>query len=73
MGAVYKNVKYRAIVNQDVMVHCKGYSGMLSNVNLMGAEHLLNSKARMIELNPKDSASDNNSVILSQPKDDEEQ
>lgn len=40
--------KYEAIGDADVMIHARGYSGKLSNVNLTGAEHLVKSKAGLL-------------------------
>lgn len=40
--------KYEATVEKDVMIHAKGYSGKLSNVNVVGAEHLVKSKAGLL-------------------------
>jgi hypothetical protein len=37
--------KYEATTDEDVMIHARGYSGKLSNVNESGAKHIIESKA----------------------------
>lgn len=51
------SVKYEATVDHDPTVYCKGYSGKLSNVNLVGADHLCKSKA-YLKLKPKPESPD---------------
>lgn len=53
------DVKYEATVDHDPVIHAKGYSGKLSNVNLMGAEHLVKSKAGLLKQKPKDATETN--------------
>jgi len=41
--------KYESPSEADVVVHCQGYSGKLSNINLSGAEHLVKSKSPLLK------------------------
>ena len=36
--------KYDCNLEKDIVVHAKGYSGKLSNINLSGAEHMAKDK-----------------------------
>lgn len=36
--------KYEATVEKDVRIHTRGYSGMLSNINLAGADNIVKDK-----------------------------
>lgn len=37
--------KYACNLEQDVLVHTKGYSGKISTINLSGADHLYDSRS----------------------------
>jgi hypothetical protein len=36
--------KFVACIDKDVVVHARGYNGKLSNVNISGAEHIVQAK-----------------------------
>ncbi|MGN6293766.1 MAG: hypothetical protein ACTHMV_13565 [Chitinophagaceae bacterium] len=46
--------KYVCKFEKDVVINAKGYTGLISNINLAGAEHMIKSKHPAIQLKPQE-------------------